>query len=238
MLPASIQFDKPSVVLLHHLPVKRRRLLERGKRTRHRRGPVNRAVVKVRVAAVQHPAVAGVDRNARVAASVTRQRDQRDARRHLSELLGRGEASPLLTVRCVFDDGGPVRPLHRAEADLLAHRRGSQCAERLRSGDVYLRLGEIGDAADVVGVEMGDDDVPHVVTSKAKLLNLIDGGLPVIEHRTDESPRRSQPARGIGAVLDPNPESISTRPLSDSTRSTWHTIVPHPSGYKVPQLRW
>jgi hypothetical protein len=52
---------------------------------------------------------------------------------------------------------------------------------------------------------MGDDDVPHVVTAKAKPLNLIDGDFVAIEYGTDESSRRSEPARGIGAV--PRPEA-------------------------------
>ena len=72
-----------------------------------------------------------------------------------------------------------------------------------RRGDVYLGTREIGDAADVVAVEMGDDDVAHVVTAKAKLLDLIDGGFRRVEHRADQVPRRSHPPGGIVAVLRP-----------------------------------
>jgi hypothetical protein len=60
---------------------------------------------------------------------------------------------------------------------------------------VYLGFGEVGDAADVVAVEMCDDDVAHVVTAKAKPLNLI-------------GPTRRA---GSSQSFDPKPVSISTR---------------------------
>src|SRR3954470_10478399 len=161
------------MILPHHLPVECDRRLECGESARHRRGPVDRPVMKEAVAAVQYPAVADVDRDASVATGVPRQPDQRDARRHLIELLGRRESPPLLAVRSVLDDLGSMRPWGRAEAELLSTRRGPHRAARLHRGDVYLGFGEIGDAADVVAVEMCDDDVAHVVTAKAKPLNLI-----------------------------------------------------------------
>jgi hypothetical protein len=103
---------------------------------------------------------------------------------------------------------------------------------------VYLCLGKVGDAADVVAVEVRDDDVPYVVGAKAKSLNLIDSGLGRVEYWPDQVSRRSDPSAGSSQSIVPNPESINTRPLDVSTSRTWHTISPHPSGYRVPQLRW
>jgi hypothetical protein len=158
-------------------------------------------VVKEGVAAVQYPAVAGVDRHAGVTAGVAGQRDQRDARRYLRELLCRGESAPLLTVRGVLDDLGAVRPQDRAEAEPFTTRRGPQRAERLCGGDVYLGLGKVAYAADMVAVEVRDDDVAHVVAVKAELLDLMYGGLLTFEHRADEVSGRSHPTGGVVAVL-------------------------------------
>ena len=187
---------------------------------------------------MQQPAVSGVNRDAGMAPGVSRQRDHHDARRYLDELLGRSESAPLLTVRGVLDDLGSVGPLDRAKAKLLPTRRCLQRSERLPGSDVDLGIGKIGDAADVVAVEVSNDDVAHVITAKAKLLNLIDGGSAGF--RPGRIKCREGPPRRAGSPqsFDPKPLSISTRPLSVSTSSTWQTISPHPNGYMVPQLRW
>ena len=78
---------------------------------------------------------------------------------------------------------------------------GPHCNERLRCGDVYLSLGEIGYTANVVVVEISDDDVAHVVTAKAKSLNLIDGGFLAVEHRADEASGRSDPPGRVVTVF-------------------------------------
>ena len=191
------------MILSHYLPVECGGKFECGERTRHPRGSVDCAVMKKRVATMQHPTVSGVDRYAGVAAGVSRQRNQHDSRRHLVKLLRGSEASPLLSLRSVLDDLGAVRPLHRAEAEPLSARRGAQRAERLCGSDVYLGLGEFGYAADVVAIEMRDDDVAHVVPSKTELLDLSDGGFLALQHWADEVSRRPHPLCGIAAVFRP-----------------------------------
>ena len=189
------------MILPHHLSVERDCPFEGGERTRHCRCPVDRPVMKVGVAAMQQPAVSGVNRHAGMAPGVSGQRDHHDARRYLDELLGRSESAPLLTVRGVLDDLGSVGPLDRAKAKLLATCRCLQRSERLPRSDVDLGLGKIGDAADVVAVEVSNDDVAHVITAKAKLLNLIDGGLRRIQNWADQMPRGSHPPGWIAAIL-------------------------------------
>ncbi len=157
---AAVELDEPSMVLPHHLPVECGGPLECVERTGHRRGPVDRAVVKVGVAAMQHPAVAGVNGHADVAAGMPRQRDQGDARRHLVEFFRRRESPPLLPDGGVLDDLGAVRPQRGPIACASSTGRDARRSEPLGRGDVYLGVGEIGDAADVVAIEVGDDDVP------------------------------------------------------------------------------
>jgi len=80
----------------------------------------------------------------------------------------------------VFDDLRAVRPLHLAEADPLAHVGGCSA---LRASRRHVNLPPLDNrrCRDVVESEMGYHDVAHVVTPKAKLLNLIDGGLGLVE---------------------------------------------------------
>ncbi len=52
-----------------------------------------------------------------------------------------------------------VAPLSASVARLLEPRRGGDCAERLGRGDVDLRVREVGQTADVVQVEVRDDEV-------------------------------------------------------------------------------
>jgi hypothetical protein len=68
---------------------------------------------------------------------------------------------------------------------------------------MYLGVGKVGYAADVVAVEMRDDDVAHIVPAKAEPLDLMDGGFLTFEHRADEVSGRSHPPGGIVAVLRP-----------------------------------
>ena len=68
---------------------------------------------------------------------------------------------------------------------------------------MYLGVGEIRYAADVVAVEVRDDNMAHVVTAKTEPLDLVDGGFFTVEHRTDDASRRSHPLAGIIAVLRP-----------------------------------
>ncbi len=64
-----------------------------------------------------------------------------------------------------------------------------------------LRVGEVGEAADVVDVEVRRDDVADVVASETELLHLAGGGLVDVERRPQQVTRGAD-AGGIGAVLE------------------------------------
>ena len=108
---APVELCEAGVVVPHHFSIECDKGLHGREGTRDTGVTVEGAVVEERVAAVQHPSVAGVDGHAGVAAGVAGQRDQDDAGGDLVKFLGRGEASPLLPPRVMFNDFGPVCPL-------------------------------------------------------------------------------------------------------------------------------
>jgi hypothetical protein len=64
-----------------------------------------------------------------------------------------------------------------------------------------LRLREVGDAADVIEVEVRNHDVPHVIPAEAEGFHLCDGSLLEIKDRPTEEPYRPQPGPGARAVV-------------------------------------
>lgn len=72
--------------------------------------------------------------------------------------------------------------------------------ERFGGGDVGLGVGEIGDAADVVDVEVRDHDVADVVAAEAEPFQLTHGGFVMVEYRPDEPPHRPDAPGGVVAV--------------------------------------
>ena len=62
---------------------------------------------------------------------------------------------------------------------------------------------EVGDAADVVGVEMRDDDVANVLAAEAESLELVCSGFGRHEDRPGDEAHRAHPSRRVGAVVDP-----------------------------------
>ena len=84
------------MVVPHHLSIECDKGFHGRQGTRNTGATIEGAVVEERIAAVQHPSVAGVDGHAGVTAGVAGQRDQDYARGDLVKFLGRGEASPLL----------------------------------------------------------------------------------------------------------------------------------------------
>ena len=121
------------------------------------------AAVEVGVAAVQQPAVAGVDGDAGVAARVADERDQR----HLDVDAGQDphalEAEPAVAARlgAVLGPARAVLEVGAAVARSLVQAR-VQRRRQLRREDVDLGIGEVGQAAGMVDVEVGGDDVPYV----------------------------------------------------------------------------
>ena len=158
-----VELCEAGVVVSHHFSIECDKGFHGRQGTRDVGVTVEGAVVEERIAAVQDPSVAGVDGHACVAAGVAGQRDQHDPGRDLVKFFGRGEASPLLPSRVVFNDFGLVCPLSASVARLLEPRRGGDRAERLGRGDVDLGMREVGQTADVVQVEVRDDDMADIV---------------------------------------------------------------------------
>jgi hypothetical protein len=65
---------------------------------------------------------------------------------------------------------------------------------------VDLRFGKVGHTAGVVHVHMRDDDVPHVISHEAELIDLVGDGFLVVEDRSDHAAGRAHPL-GIIAVI-------------------------------------
>ena len=64
-----------------------------------------------------------------------------------------------------------------------------------------LGIREVGDAADVVHVEMCDDDVANVIAAEAESLYLADRGFVLVEFWSEEMACRPHPPAGIVAVV-------------------------------------
>ncbi len=84
------------MVVSHHFSIECDKGFHGREGTRDTGATVEGGVVEERIAAVQHPSVAGVDGHAGVTTGVTGQRDQDYAGGDRVKFLGRGEASPLL----------------------------------------------------------------------------------------------------------------------------------------------
>ena len=65
-----------------------------------------------------------------------------------------------------------------------------------------LGVRKIRDAADVVRVEVGENDVADVLAAEAELIELVGRGLGGDEHRPGDEPHRPDPFCRIGAVLE------------------------------------
>ena len=138
---------------------------------------VEGATVVERVARVQQPPAAGIHGDGGVAAGVTGKCDEDDPGCDGVELLGGGEPLPRVPGRVVLDDLRVVRPLSRAVAHLLPPGRGPDRPGGFGGGDVDLGVGEIGQAAGVVKVEVGEDNVPDIGAAKAEPFDLAGRGL-------------------------------------------------------------
>ncbi len=159
------------------------------------------AVVEVGVAAVQQPAVAGLDRDAGVAARVADQRDQQ----HLGAEVGKDphalEAEPLVALDLVPDPARVVLPVDAEVAGAVAQARVEGGVE-LAAEDVDLGLGEVGQAAGVVGVEVGGDDLAHVGGVEAEALTCSSAVSSIVGlrvHQREDGPELFRVARVLGA---------------------------------------
>src|SRR5690606_18182204 len=72
--------------------------------------------------------------------------------------------------------------------------------------DVDARPGEVGDPAGVVGIEVGEDDVPHLLAPKAEPFHLPCSGLHGIEPGPSQREQRlAEPRRGLFHVVESEP---------------------------------
>jgi hypothetical protein len=64
-----------------------------------------------------------------------------------------------------------------------------------------LGVREVGQTADVVQVEVRDDEVADIVAAETELLDLVGGGFFVAEDGSQEVAQRSDPPGGVRAIV-------------------------------------
>ena len=100
------------------------------------------------------------------------------------------------------------------------------------------RAGKIRDAAGVIEVEVGQQDVAHVLGLEPQFLHLLDRRVHGVEpHPGEPAQQAERRRRGCAMSALPNRESTSTSPPSASTSRQWQPTSGPPSGCIVPQLR-
>lgn len=209
--------------------------IERGQhlldaqQSRHLRVPVDGAGMIESVAAVQDPTVPGVDRYRGVAAGMARHGDQDNAGADGVKGLG----------GVVFDEVGPVRPLLAAIADLFLSGGGVHRAERFGRGDVDLGVREVGQTADVVEVEVGDDNVTDIVAVEPEPFDLVRGRLAGQQLGPADVPERADPA-GVFTILESkagiDQHQATMRMVGFNEQHMANDLAP--GTFMVPQLRW
>ena len=100
----------------------------------------------------------------------------------------------------MLDDRRTVGALAGEIAASLDGAAGVQGGLVLGGGEVHLGPGQVGQAAGVVGVEVGEDDVPDVPGVEAERRQLMDHGLSRVEDRPHEASRRTEPSGGVSRV--------------------------------------
>ena len=122
---------------------------------------------------------------------------------------------------------------------------------QLAREDVDLGLGEVGQAAGVVGVEVGGDDAAHVAGGEAERLDLLQRRLGELAPAGASALKATPSRRGSRVSSMPKPVSTRTSPSSVSISRQWQTTVGRAPaarprrraaaarvGQSVPQLRW
>jgi len=103
----------------------------------------------------------------------------------------------------MFDDLWTVRQLGEPVPLPLQPGPRPRGAPRLRGGGMNRSTREVSQGADVIHVEMRDDDVPHVVLGEPEPSGLPCRGLLRAEHGPDDVPEPPEAARQAGDVLQP-----------------------------------
>ena len=115
------------------------------------------------------------------------------------------EALPPVGAERVLGEARPVLPLAAAVTPTLQEARR---AHRPRQGlrrDVHLRGGEVGEAADVVEIQVGEHDVPHVPRIQAQGLYAADRRLALTQCRAQDVARGAEATGRVGDVRQPDP---------------------------------
>lgn len=133
-------------------------------------------VMKVGIPRVEEPSIPSLDGHRAVTERMAGQRHLQDLRRNARRVVYTGEALP---GRAPHLAEGPVRavgPLHGPVAHAVEEGAGRMGGGVLVGQDVDSRLGGVGDAAEVVVVEVGEHDVAHILGAEAEAPELRDGG--------------------------------------------------------------
>src|SRR4051794_23273385 len=151
------------------------------------------------VAAVEKPAVGGIDRDPGVARRMAGERDHRDLGVEVGEEPDALETEPAVPAGAVLDPDRAWTPLLADVARALRQRRRPRRG-KLGREDVDLRLREVADTAGVVEVEMGREDVPDVGRVVAQRFDLPDRALALLADRGDHRAEGQAEALRMGAV--------------------------------------
>ena len=114
--------------------------------------------------------------DAAMAVSVSEQRQEEDLRRQATQFAHRFETHPWFTLVPVGLPLGLMRPHQRSVTATAANATAGERCPQLDVVHMYGRPGKVGQAADVIEVEVGLHDVPHVAWVEAQLADLVDGG--------------------------------------------------------------
>jgi hypothetical protein len=162
----------------------------------------------VGVADVQDPAVSLLDRHAAVPERMTEKWNEQNTRRESEVDRTRLQAEPVLRrlrvrppVRAVLEVDGQVAEMPPFDA------------VEFLLGDVYRRIGEIGEPPGVVGVAVGQHDVLHVGRVEAEGLDAPDRRVGFVELETDQFDQRpADPLFRIPAVQQTDPRINQRQP--------------------------
>jgi len=82
-------------------------------------------------------------------------------------------------------------------------------------GDVYLSIGEVGEATGMVGIAVSQDDVPNVPRREAESFNTSNGGIRFVELETSHVDKRlSKSFNRVTNVLKSDPRINQSKLLA------------------------
>ncbi len=193
------ELAEPLLVLLADLAVRLDDGLEGAQAARTVRRRAHLVAKEVRVAAVQQPIVVAPYSDTGVTERVPGQRDQQDLGVAVRQHPDTFEPEPVVAAELVRDPPRPVRPVRFADrvAHALAHR---WALHRFVFTGPQVDLGrrEVRQAAGVVEVEVGHDDVLDIRRIEAERAHLRDRCLAQLEPRAHHPvERRAAPGRRV-----------------------------------------